>query len=173
MNSEERPDNFLNGDDIERAQNDRYNNEIASDVTGQQHEPTSVENEDRHTRRGRKGWFIFIAVIVVALGAIGYFRYLNPYVVDAQESGFVYNVERRGVIFKTFEGEMIADKSLRDSSHIYPRHLQFSVPDDSISRLLQQYQSRGQRVTVTYKKYSGTLPWRGASLNVVTGVNPD
>lgn len=173
MNSEEKPDNFLNSEDIERAENEKYDKEAMSGVAGQQSEPASVENEDRHTRRGRKGWFIFIAVIVVALGAIGYFRYLNPYVVDAQESGFVYNVERRGVIFKTFEGEMIADKSLRDSSHIYPRHLQFSVPDDSVARLLQQYQSRGQRVTVTYKKYSGTLPWRGASPNVVTGVNPD
>lgn len=182
MDSDERPDNFLNAEEVDKARREKE----AQTTTEATPATTPADNaggdnvggegdtpQPKPRRLGRRLLACLILLVFVALGVIAWLRYLNPYVVDAQESGYVYNVERRGVIFKTFEGEMIADRSLRDSSRVYPQHLQFSVPDDSIARLLQGYQNRGTRVTITYERYSGTLPWRGASVNVVTAVTPD
>ena len=182
MDSDERPDNFLNAEEVDKARREKDAQTTTDAAPAGVATDTAVADgggeagetpRPKPRRRGRRLLAGMIFLVFVALGIIAWLRYLNPYVVDAQESGYVYNVERRGVIFKTFEGEMIANRSLRDSSRVYPQHLQFSVPDDSIARLLQEYQNRGTRVTITYERYSGTLPWRGASVNVVTAVAPD
>lgn len=182
MDSDERPDNFLNSEEVDKARREKEAQTTTEAAPANAATDPDVAadggrggetSRQKPRRRGRRVLAWLILLVFIPLGVIAWLRYLNPYVVDAQESGYVYNVERRGVIFKTFEGEMIADRSLRDSSRVYPQHLQFSVPDDSIARLLQEYQNRGTRVTVTYERYSGTLPWRGASVNVVTAVTPD
>ncbi len=124
----------------------------------------------RKPRRARKflTWVVCISIAVIAVTI--YIRYFNPYVTDARTRGYVTQVERRGIIFKTFEGEMISESALTDTTRVYSRDFNFTIPDDSLALRLQAVQGTGRQVTLTYKKYYATVPWRGSSVNVVTAV---
>lgn len=124
----------------------------------------------RHTLRKALIWCAVIVTVVLA--AIAWLRYFNPYVEDAKVTGYITSVERRGIIFKTFEGQMITNESLTDTTRVYSRDFAFSVPDDSLARTIQSWQGTGRPVTLTYKRYYGSLPWRGASLTVATAITP-
>ena len=123
----------------------------------------------RSRARRRLVWFALIvaAVLFVAF----YIRYFVPYTSATLTTGYVTLVEKRGIFFKTFEGEMISESHLNDTSKVYSRDFYFSIPNDSLGRLIQSYQGTGQKVTLTTQKYYGTLPWRGSQKTVVTGVS--
>lgn len=123
-------------------------------------------------RRRRHGWRWFFFIVIVALGVTVYIRYFVPHVTESRSVGYVTNVEKRGILFHTFEGEMIMPAQLADTSHVYSRDFTFSIPDDSLARVIQSYQGTGKKVALTCKKYYGTLPWRGASKTVVTSIEP-
>jgi hypothetical protein len=114
-------------------------------------------------------WLGVIAVIVIAIAF--YFRYVSPYATDIKAVGTVYNVERRGLVFKTYECSMATAVALADSVNPYSR-TDFSISDQAIAIKLQDAQLNGTQVTITYSRYFGSLPWRGASLNVITAVDP-
>lgn len=133
------------------------------------------DNEPQPPRRRRgclRFWLWFFIIMAIILGITFYMRYLTPHTTDARITGYVTSVERRGIMFKTFEGEMISLTAIRDSTRIYQRDITFSIPNDSIALALQRYQGTGQPVTVTLEKYFGTLPWRGASQTVAVAVTP-
>lgn len=131
---------------------------------------SSAAPAPKRRHRGRKvlAWVIFICIIVLAAGF--YIRYFNPYVAEARASGYITNVEKRGIIFKTFEAEMISESALADTTRIYTRDFTFSIPSDSLARILQPLQGTGRKVTVVYERYYGMLPWRGGSPCVLTGI---
>lgn len=131
------------------------------------------ETAQRGNRRSRmKKWMWWtIGVLAVVLAVACYIRYFNPYVVDSKLTGYITNVEKRGIIFKTYEGEMITESSLTDTTRVYSRDFSFSVDDKQLAAELQNCQGTGRQVSITYKKYYGVVPWRGASRNIVTAVN--
>ncbi|MBD5322376.1 MAG: hypothetical protein HDS01_06370 [Bacteroides sp.] len=131
------------------------------------------ESPARKHRRGcmRLIWF-FLILIAVAATAF-YIRYFIPYTSDTLTSGYIVLVEKRGLFFKTFEGEMISESMLADTAKVYSRDFYFSIPDDSLARVVQSYQGTGRRVTVTTQKYYGTLPWRGSQKSIVTAITAD
>ena len=133
-------------------------------------EPQAPAPRKRH--RGRKVllWFIFI-VLLVGGGAF-WVRYLNPYTQDTLTTGYITNVEKRGIFFKTYEGEMVSENVALDSARVYQRDLHFSIPSPELARELQSLQGTGRKVTITTEKSYGVLPWRGASNVIVTNVEP-
>ncbi len=135
---------------------------------------TSQESNDEKTqKKRRKGcgfWFWFFAIILVALSVTVWIRYFNPYVTDAQTRGYILNIERRGIIFKTFEGNMVSQTAMQDTEHIYSRDFTFSVDNDSLARVIQSYAGTGRPVIVRYRSFYGILPWRGSSHNLVDGI---
>lgn len=117
-------------------------------------------------------WLWFLLILIVAIGVGGWLRYFNPYV-EARETGYVTLIERRGIIFKTYEGEMITESSLTDTTRVYSRDFIFSIVNPALADSLQNMQGNGKKVTVTYERYYGVLPWRGSQPIIVTGiVNP-
>lgn len=124
----------------------------------------------RRRRRGGKvlGWVIAICIVII--GVTVYLRYFNPYAVESKVTGYVTNVERRGIIFKTYEGEMITQSNLTDTTHVYQRTFTFTIPDQAMARKLQSMQGTGRQVTLVYSRYYGVLPWRGASTNIVDSI---
>lgn len=95
---------------------------------------------------------------------------------DAIQFGYVENIERRGTVFKTFEGVLIPYKELMDTTRIYSRDFIFTAVDEKVATRLKRAQISAEPVRVGYRKYHATLPWRGASKIVVTSVdsvNPD
>ncbi|MEG0253751.1 MAG: hypothetical protein RR667_06700, partial [Muribaculaceae bacterium] len=113
-------------------------------------------------------WTAIIAIIAIMIW--GYLRYFDPYVSDAQTTGYVIRVEKRGTIFKTYEGEMISEFAIQDTSKIYQRDFSFSFDNDSLAQDAMKLQGSGKKITLKYKKFSGVIPWRGASKCIITGI---
>ena len=137
------------------------------------------ESEWEHLKpRPRLAMWRWIGGVVVLIALIigCWFRYFSPYVDDAIQFGYVENIERRGTVFKTFEGVLIPYKELMDTTRIYSRDFIFTAVDEKVATRLKRAQISAEPVRVGYRKYHATLPWRGASKIVVTSVdsvNPD
>ena len=117
-----------------------------------------------------------LIIVIVGLGIACWLRYFSPYVDYATQYGYVENIEKRGNIFKTYEGVLIPYKELMDTSRIYSRDFVFSVKNDTIAAKIKQAQYDAKPVRVEYKKYHARVPWRGASTILVTDadtVNPE
>lgn len=138
--------------------------------------PAPVQNEPEPPKKPKKPhplrkFFLLAAlVIVIALGVIVWARYINPYETDMTERGYVVDFKRQGMIFKTWEGQMLVQSALTDASRPYSRDFVFSVDDDALARQLASLNGTGKQVTITYKRYWGVLPWRGATQCIVTAV---
>lgn len=104
------------------------------------------------------------------MGVTVYVRYFTPYVTDSRATGYITNVERRGIFFKTFEGEMISEAALTDTTRVYTRDMSFSIPSDSLALRLQNLQGSGRPVRLTFERYYGNLPWRGATNCILVGI---
>lgn len=138
-------------------------------------EPVNATTEPKKPRKHgkfRKAMIWLITVGVIAICAAFYLRYCSPYAVDATVTAYVVNVEKRGLLIKTWEAQVVDDVAVSDSSALYSHPQQFSVTSDKMARLLQLYQEQHRVVKITFEKYYATLPWRGASKYVVTAVEP-
>lgn len=130
---------------------------------------TPADSKPGHRLRKFLVWFCLL--MGVALATAFYFRYISPYATDIRANGTVYNVERRGIVFKTFECSVATTSAVNDTTRPYSR-TDFSIADETVARRLQDAQLQGTPVTITYSRYFGTLPWRGAYRNVITAVTP-
>lgn len=110
-----------------------------------------------------------LAVVGLVVGC--WIRFFSPYVEDATQYGYVDGIEKRGMIFKTYEGTLIPYKELMDTTRIYNRDFVFSVPDPQTAATLKQAMYDAKPIRVTYKKYYATVPWRGANKIVVTAAD--
>ena len=144
----------------------------AGNGTGNNNDNPTPAAQPAVKKRKRHGWRWFFFILFVILGVAVYIRYFIPYATESRATGYVTRVEKRGIIFKTFKGEMISQSQLTDTTRIYSRDFFFSIPNDSLARVIQSYEGTGQPVTLTCKRYFGTLPWRGASKIIVTAVDP-
>ncbi len=116
-------------------------------------------------------WWLGGAFVVVALLLAIWLRYFSPYVEEAVQYGYVEHIEKRGTVFKTFEGVLIPYKELMDTTRLYQRDFMFTAADGKIGAQLRRMQDSGTPVKVEYKMYHATVPWRGASRVIVTAVD--
>lgn len=108
-----------------------------------------------------------VAVCVILLGVVAWFRYFSPYVTDSRIDGYVVSVERRGLLFKTYEAEIVSRTALADTSRVYSHNIAVSIPSEALARRMQSLQGSGRPVILTVERYWGVLPWRGSSTMVV------
>ncbi|MCH5216086.1 MAG: hypothetical protein J1F10_04030 [Muribaculaceae bacterium] len=144
-------------------------------------EPTPEEIEEKqekeetiaviHNHKWRNFALSLVAVICAALAIFIYFKFFNPFVDDAIEQGYIMKVERRGLIFKTYEGELVSTTQLKNSDQTFKRDFTFSFANDSLGREAMRLQTTGELVTLHYVSYDGKIPWRGASNNIVTSIS--
>lgn len=127
-------------------------------------------------RKGTWKLWLILSLVLVALIIAGYLRYFSPYIEFATQYGYVDSIERRGTVFKTYEGVLIPYKELMDTTRIYQRDFPFTAADAEIASRMKELQGSGVPVKVEYKRYHATVPWRGASRTLVVSVdtvNPD
>lgn len=115
--------------------------------------------------------WILCGVVVIGLIVGCWIRYFSPYVEDATQYGYVEGIEKRGMLFKTYEGTLIPYRELMDTTRIYNRDFVFSVEDANTATMLKRALIANKPVRVGYKQYYATVPWRGASKIVVTSVD--
>ncbi len=145
-----------------------------------QHQETPQEREDREIaeatieRRHNTVRLMLIGAIVAMLVFIawwGWSRYYHPYE-QGQYKGWVIHIASQGSVFKTFEGELLAI-AYADDSIVRRDTLHFTIDSDTLARDAMRWNADGRRLVVSYDRYKGTLPWRGSSPLVLTGITMD
>jgi len=112
---------------------------------------------------------ISISVAIVALAAFIFVRFFFVYSTGVN-AGDINYFQKEGLLFKTYEGKMIQSgfKSGSSAAKIQSNEFKFSVTDEKVAEKLMR--ASGKHVELRWKRYMGTLPWRGNSQFVATEV---
>ena len=108
---------------------------------------------------------IFVISFFLILVFCIYWFFFNKYG-NGERTGVLIKITHKGNIFKTDEGEMWL--SCRQVTN--PEKFYFSVSTDSLALVLKNLQD--ECVQLTYTQYRASLPWRGDTKYIVTGVVP-
>ena len=113
------------------------------------------------------GWTT--AIILLALAAFIYIKFCFVYSEGVNEGDINY-FQKEGFLFKTYEGKMIQTglKSSKSQGAIQSNEFKFSVVDERIARKIEEGSNTG--VKLHWKRYLGTLPWRGNSQFIVDSI---
>ena len=118
---------------------------------------------------GSKIITVLSTLAVVALAVFVYVKFFFVYSEGTNEGDINY-FQREGFIFKTYEGKMIQTgyNSHNTSATIQSNEFKFSVVDERIAEQIDSNSSR--QIKLHWKRYLGTLPWRGNSQFVVDSI---
>ena len=112
-------------------------------------------------------WISVIAVL--ALAGFIFVKFCFVYSEGVNEGDINY-FQKEGFIFKTYEGKMIQTglKSAKGSGAIQSNEFKFSVDNERVAERINSGSNVG--VKLHWKRYLGTLPWRGNSQYIVDSV---
>ncbi|MEM7372209.1 MAG: hypothetical protein AAF587_26560 [Bacteroidota bacterium] len=111
----------------------------------------------------KKVLIILLVVVVVAGGVGGGIAVFGTYS-SGSRVGQIVKFSKKGVIFKTFEGNLNAGGFAKDSDgDISPNVWAFSVyrDDDAIVRAIDDAMDQGYAVKLHYKERFYQFDWRG------------
>ena len=114
---------------------------------------------------------ILITVLVVAIAVLAFF-YFGKFS-DGYRSGKIMKVSERGIIFKTWEGQMDLQTfgAVKDKSNMVTETFKFSiVEDDVLIKELEAAALAGERVNLHYYERYMIVPWRGDTKVFVIGI---
>ena len=119
-------------------------------------------------KKSRKGLRWFLGILILALGIFVYVRYYYVYTTGVKSGELNYLVYN-GVVFKTYEGELIESGSYADEpDELQSNQFVFSVADEDLANQLMV--AGGKMVQLHYKEYFGSLPWRGNTKFIVDSI---
>ena len=109
------------------------------------------------------------SVLLLALAVFVYVKFFFVYSEGTNEGDINY-FQREGFVFKTYEGKMIQTgyNSHNTSATIQSNEFKFSVVDENVAQQIDNNSSR--QIKLHWKRYLGTLPWRGKSQFVVDSI---
>ena len=112
---------------------------------------------------------VLSTLAVVALVLFVYVKFFFVYSQGVNEGDINY-FQYEGFVFKTYEGKMIQTgyNSRNSQSTIQSNEFKFSVEDEQVAKQIENSSSR--QIKLHWKRYLGTLPWRGKSQYVVDSV---
>lgn len=119
--------------------------------------------------KASKAWTWVIAILVIALSLFIFIKFFFVYSRGVNEGDINY-FQEEGFIFKTWEGKMIQTgyNSKNNNATIQSNEFKFSVDDDHVAEQINEASSK--QVKLHWKRYLGTLPWRGNSQFVVDSI---
>jgi len=122
---------------------------------------------------GGKVFTWFSVIVVLGLAVFIFFKFCFVYSEGVNEGDINY-FQREGWVFKTYEGKMIqtglksgASKGAQGTT-IQSNEFKFSVVDKRVADKIEAGSNTG--VKLHWKRYKGTLPWRGNSQFIVDSV---
>jgi hypothetical protein len=112
---------------------------------------------------------VLSTLAVVALVLFVYVKFFFVYSQGVNEGDINY-FQYEGFVFKTYEGKMIQTgyNSRNSQATIQSNEFKFSVEDEQVAKQIESSSSR--QIKLHWKRYLGTLPWRGKSQYVVDSV---
>ena len=109
---------------------------------------------------------------VIAVAALAVWIFIKFFFVYAEgvNEGDINYFQKEGFVFKTYEGKMIQSglKNSKVQGSIQSNEFHFSVEDEGVAKVLNEGANTG--VKLHWKRYLGTLPWRGKSQFIVDSV---
>ena len=118
------------------------------------------------------GGKVLTTILGILLLGLAVFVYVKFFFVcsEGTNEGDINYFQREGFIFKTYEGKMIQTgyNSHNTSATIQSNEFKFSVVDERIAQQIDNNSSR--QIKLHWKRYLGTLPWRGNSQFVVDSI---
>ena len=116
----------------------------------------------------RKATTIIITIIIIALIGFIYWRYFFVFA-EGTKAGVLNTFQKKGYLFKTYEGQLI-QSGFRGNpgTAIQSNEFYFSVTDEKVAKKLME--NSGRDMELHYKRYQGSLPWRGMQLYVIDSV---
>ncbi|QHT68434.1 hypothetical protein GXP67_18190 [Rhodocytophaga rosea] len=104
--------------------------------------------------------FIFLGIVIIALAILSYFLFGNYS--EGNRAGTIAKLSRRGVLIKTYEGQLNIGGISTDGSHTSPLW-DFSVSngEKEVIKQLEDAALTGDHVKLYYKEKFYTLSWRG------------
>ena len=112
---------------------------------------------------------ILSIIAILALAGYIYFKFCFVYSTGTNEGDINY-FQREGFIFKTYEGKMIQTgyNSKNTQATIQSNEFKFSVADERVAQQIDNTSAR--QVKLHWRRYLGTLPWRGNCQFIVDSV---
>lgn len=108
-------------------------------------------------------------IVVLGLAVFIFFKFCFVYSEGVNEGDINY-FQKEGFIFKTYEGKMVQTglKNTRIQGAVQSNEFKFSVEDEKVAQQLNA--GANSNVKLHWKRYLGTLPWRGNSQFIVDSV---
>ncbi len=116
--------------------------------------------------------FFWILLALIAIGLAGFVWVSNWTYSKGTRSGYIVKVTKKGVIWKTYEGQLNLGgvQTDVDQGGLMGNIWDFSVPSRDIYDQLSQYE--GKQVRLSYRQVYNNMPWQGKTSYMVTGVVP-
>jgi len=114
---------------------------------------------------------VLITIIILGL-AYSTFMYFGVYS-HGDRVGKVMKISEKGLIFKTFEGQLnIQGFGAIRSSNILSETFEFSVKkgNQEVMQKIEKAMNEGNDVKITYVEHYWKVPWRGETKHFVTDV---
>lgn len=165
-------------DSIDFTDDDAGHND-GTDNKNQKINETPEERENREIEQdtiirgyNRMRIILYSIAAAVVIGVLGWLwlRYFSPYTTEATETGCVMEMKCQGLIFKTYEGDLLSKKYIQRPDDWLEYHFPFSVANDSLARQIMQIKGTGKMVTLHYEEYKGIVFWRGNSHRIITAI---
>jgi hypothetical protein len=112
----------------------------------------------------RKIIWTISTLLLVGLALFIYWRFYFV-LADGTQAGTLNIFQRKGVMFKTYEGKIILSGF---KANVQSNEFSFSVTDEKVAQQLLQLP--GREVNLHYKQYFGSLPWRGMKTYIVDSI---
>ncbi len=98
-------------------------------------------------------WIVLVASIIFS---IGYFFYRTYTISEGSRSGTLFKISKKGVMFKTYEGQLHLSGSVMLTSQ---STWDFSAVSAAVYKDLQKYE--GKNVKCYYKEKINAFVWQG------------
>lgn len=96
----------------------------------------------------------FVAISIVGGVCISFVGGAFPNYSEGERAGTVYKVSKKGLIFKSYEGEMnLGGMSADANGQVTANAFKFSVQDPALIVQLDEAAASGKRVTMKYHQY--------------------
>lgn len=119
-------------------------------------------------KKTKKVFKRILSIIIFFLVVFIYFKYFFTYS-EGSRPGLLQKFSYKGIIFKTYEGELILS-SISSNSNVTlaSEKFLFSVPNKKLAH--QFFDLQGLSVIVYYKEKKGVVFWRGDSRYLVDSI---
>ena len=114
----------------------------------------------------------FLVLLLVIMAGLGVFVWVSGWTYsDGTRAGDLIKISRKGVVFKTFEGQLnLGGFQAGGNDGLSGNIWDFSVTDKDVYQKLQTFE--GKRVKLHYKQRYRAFPWQGKTEYFVDEVTP-